>query len=100
MEEENFNWAEQYLGIESNKDIKNSNAFKETRKAKNNVKIFNKIYPFNFVLPEISFSKIVFKGLFIKSFPESYTLLIIYPAEIEHIEDSIISQIFESTSTE
>ena len=28
MEEENFNWAEQYLGIESNKDIKNSNAFK------------------------------------------------------------------------
>jgi hypothetical protein len=28
MEEENFNWAEQYLGIQSNKDIKNSNAFK------------------------------------------------------------------------
>ena len=28
MEEENFNWVEQYLGIQSNKDIKNSNAFK------------------------------------------------------------------------
>ena len=28
MEEENFNWVEQYLGIQSNKDIKNSSAFK------------------------------------------------------------------------
>jgi len=27
MEEENFNWVEQYLGIQSNKDIKNSSAF-------------------------------------------------------------------------
>ena len=28
MEEENFNWVEQYLGIQEKKDIKNSNAFK------------------------------------------------------------------------
>ena len=28
MEEENFNWAEQLLGIQEKKDIKNSNAFK------------------------------------------------------------------------
>ena len=28
MEEENFNWAEQLLGIQENKGIKNSNAFK------------------------------------------------------------------------
>jgi hypothetical protein len=27
MEEENFNWAEQYLGIQSNKDVKNGLAF-------------------------------------------------------------------------
>jgi DNA-binding transcriptional regulator YiaG len=28
MEEENFNWAEQLLGVQEKKDIKNSNAFK------------------------------------------------------------------------